>query len=194
MLAVGAIALTIATRASAEEQTSSTENAPAKEEEPRRPFAITVNPLGPIIQRYGANFEYSPSPHIGFAATLAFINVTHRDLHSTSSSSVYATGGVAEIGPRYYTGKSGPVGFYIGPSLLLGMLAIQSSTSSAVFGGALDVGVQGPIGSTILVGGGLGLQYTRYGLSSLDRASESRDPALRAGLSPRLLLTLGARF
>ena len=111
-----------------------------------------------------------------------------------------------ELGYRWYSGKAGPRGLYVGASFLLAHYDATPTkgvgTSTARngadvpfwnLGGALDVGWQGIFADRFVAGLGGGLQYTAPTHSFPQQEIPASVYANR-GLRPRILLGLGVAF
>ena len=164
------------------------------------PFTLLFNPIGVFIGRYSIQAEYQPVLHHAITLT-PFYNHTPVtmtvDGQETDLGSL--NGGGAELGYRYYTGRKGPNGFFVGPSLLF---ASYKSSQSGVqddsftsFGAAVDVGGQAVIGSGFVIGGGFGLQWTKTS-HDINTDNFNFASALIAGdgVRPRLLFSIGYAF
>lgn len=177
---------------------------PVQEEPPYKSFAIIANPLAIFIGRYSVQFEYLPALHHALTLnpfyTHAGININGVDFGTVS-------GGGAELGYKFYTGRKGPNGFFVGPSILFGTYSqsggvvdatngtTSPSTSFINYGGAIDLGGQAVVGPGIVIGGGFGLQWTKN-----NKALNTKDFNTAAnivaggGTWPRFLFTLGYAF
>jgi hypothetical protein len=170
------------------------EDAPADGASPARvPFGLTLNPGAFLIGKYGGNFEYSMMPHHALTVSAAYVSQATSD----SKSPDHVRGLALEVGWRFYTGTSGPVGAFFGPSLMAGAYSDDSPNGEMfdVLGGAIDVGFQTKIAKHFLFGAGVGVQTTspsvpyRATMSSLGSSSTTWSGAL-----PRALLMLGGTF
>jgi hypothetical protein len=202
---IAAITATADAHAAKEEGTQPRETS---SEDARRPVALTINPLAFVIERYGANFEYSFLPHhvvvaSGYVQTVPVemvrpfmpANVQIRD-GATSPS----LGG--EIGYRLYSGRTGANGLFIGGSFVAMPLAYPRLTSATMgratvelermygFGGAVDVGAQVITSFGLTLGGGLGATFLSYE----EVKDSSRLPIAMPSVLPRMLLQTGYAF
>jgi hypothetical protein len=107
------------------------------------------------------------------------------------------TGAGSELGYRYYFGRGGPRGMFLGPSFVLGDFSAKaqdgSTTSYIQLGGALDLGFQALVLDRISLSLGAGLQY----LASSPTIPPQQFPAdvyANSGLRPRLLASIGVAF
>ena len=170
-------------------------------------FALAVNPLGLTIGRYSITGEYMVAQH--HAVTLNPF-YTHAPVTITVGGKEYDAGALngfgGELGYRYYTGKKGMTGFFVGPSLLFAALSqsaaagegapgSKGSQSFTSLGGAVDIGGQAVLGPGIVLGGGFGLQYTKNS-ESLDSKDLNLASAIIAGggVRPRFLFAFGYAF
>jgi hypothetical protein len=133
---------------------------PFDEAPPLKQYAITAYLLSATIGRYSIQGEYLPATH--HAITL---NPFYTNVGITTDNVGSLTGFGGELGYRFYTGRKGPDGFFVGPSVLFGSY-LQSitglpSTSFTNVGGAIDIGGQGVLRHGVVVGGGFGLQWTK---------------------------------
>jgi hypothetical protein len=127
---------------------------PRAKHEPLHRVAFELNPLGLLVGRYSASAEALLAPHHGVIVTPYYSR--------TVTDTVHEAGG-AELGYRFFTGRTGPVGFTFGPSAF-----VQWGNDWQTFpahgnrteGVAFDVGGQTLLWDHILVGGGLGVGYT----------------------------------
>jgi len=171
---------------------------PVGQPEEPHPFTIALNPLGLFVGRYSISLEYQPVLH--HAITLnPFYN--HTTITDTVTDANYGTlnGGGAELGYRYYTGRKGPNGFFVGPSFLFGSYSqsINNSKSDSftAFGGAVDVGGQAVIGPGFVIGGGFGMQYTKTSKNiATDNLNLATVLIASGGVRPRFLFSVGYAF
>ncbi len=160
---------------------------------PTRRLTISYNPFGLQISRYGGNVELTLASHHVVEGNLYYLYS-----HTNSDSNNVFSGFGGEIGYHYFFGENGPRGFYAGPSFLLGFFnakaaATGESTSFQNFGGALDVGYQAIVADRIVLGLGVGLQYTVPTV----KFPQQEVPAsvyANAGFRPRMLLAIGVAF
>jgi hypothetical protein len=141
-----------------------------------RPLALEVNPLMAIIgSGVSANFELVPATHLGLVAS--------------PRASVVMPAWVAEAGVRYWSGdKRQAAGFFVGPSLVYGR-----TRGEALYGVALDVGVQTIFDSGLTLGAGIGVEILRgaLGTSALDVGPLASDVEVPNAVLPRLLFSVG---
>lgn len=170
-------------------------------------IAVAVHPLGLTIGRYSISGEYMVAQH--HAVTLNPF-YTHAPVTMTVNGKEYDGGALngfgGELGYRYYTGKKGMTGFFVGPSLLFSALSQTAATGEGAagskgsqsftsLGGAVDIGGQAVLGPGIVLGGGFGLQYTKNS-ESLDTKDLNLASAIIAGggVRPRFLFAFGYAF
>jgi len=164
-----------------------------------RQFAILANPLALSIGRYSVQVEYLPALHHAIVLNPVY---THAPVKYTANGQEIDAGSLngfgGEIGYKYYTGKKGPNGFYVGPSFLFASYSSSlpgtADKSFTSFGGAVDVGGQAVLGG-FTIGGGFGLQVTK---TSEDIETENFNFASAiiagGGWRPRALFTIGYAF
>jgi hypothetical protein len=166
-------------------------------------FALEANPLAAAIGRYSIQGEWLPAVHHAIVLNPHFdrvnANVSESIGGGSASFSEGFTGFGSELGYRFYTGEKGPNGFYVGPSLLVAHYSTsaggQSGASFSSIGAAVDAGGQWVIGPGVVVGFGVGLQY-----SSVSQDASTNGLPLAAaviagsGFRPRALLTVGYAF
>jgi hypothetical protein len=170
----------------------------------RHPVTVTINPLGFVMQRYGANVEIVPVPHHAFVGSAYLQSIPIAMVRSASGFDAInddpgsTLGG--ELGYRLYTGRRGADGFFVGGSYVTMTLAYPrlarnlASLDLVRFnasGAALDIGVQKVTDVGFTVGGGIGVMYVAYELPN----DNHRIPlTLEPHVLPRLLLTAGWSF
>jgi hypothetical protein len=159
----------------------------------RAPFGLTLNPGAFLIGKYGGNFEYSMMPHHALTVSAAYVS----QATSEAKNPDHLRGIALEVGWRFYSGTSGPVGAFFGPSLMAGAYSDDSPEGEMfdVLGGAIDAGFQTRLAKYILLGAGVGVQTTspsvpyRATTNSLGSSTTTWSGAL-----PRALLTIGGTF
>jgi hypothetical protein len=206
-LASPALALLVLALA-ASEAAAATETEPERrragqEDTGRRPVALTFNPLGLVIQRYGGNVEYSFAPHHVVAGTLYVQSVPVEMVRPFASgveirdpSTSPGFGG--ELGYRLYSGRKGAHGLFVGGSLVAMPVAYPRLGRDFVvelervygMGGAIDVGAQGITSFGLTIGGGIGASFLAYDMPDDPR----RLPFTIPTVLPRLLLQTGYAF
>jgi hypothetical protein len=173
----------------------------APPEQPYKQWNIVANPLGLFIGRYSITGEYLPALHHAVSLTPSY---THAAVKSTVNGvetdfgSVSGFGG--ELGYKFYSGKKGPNGFFVGPSFMFNsysssMTGVESKSFTSV-GGAIDIGGQGVIGDGFVIGGGFGLQYTKNSedLQNTENLNLASEVIASDGTRPRFLFTIGYAF
>lgn len=169
--------------------------------DPLRPVAVTLNPLGFAVERYGMNVEILPASHHAIVAS-AYLqstpvwlvkSIVGRDLITGEPGA--SPGG--EIGYRLYSGSRGADGLFVGTSFVVMPLAyprVADSLTSVELrrftatGAALDIGAQKVTSSGFTVGAGIGVMALAYDLP----ADNHRIPiAFEPHVLPRVLLTTG---
>jgi len=169
------------------------------EPEPKH-FNIMLNPLGFFIGRYSIQGEYLPALHHAITLTPFY---THAPVKVTVNGQEIdggsLNGGGAELGYRFYTGKKGPNGFFVGPSFLFGSYTQSfegtKGDSFTSFGGAIDFGGQAVVGPGITIGGGFGIQYTKTSKDiNTDNLNLASAIIAGGGTRPRFLFSVGYAF
>lgn len=175
----------------------------SRQDDTRRPVALTINPLGFLIQRYGGNVEYSFLPHHAVVAAgyvqsvpVSMVRPFAGNIEIRDRASSPGFGG--ELGYRLYSGRRGADGLFIGGSFVamplayprLGRdLAVELERIYGI-GGAVDVGAQTVTSFGLTIGGGLGASFLAYDMPN----DPSRLPFAMPHVLPRLLLTTGYSF
>jgi hypothetical protein len=162
------------------------------------PFSVEFNPLGLMVGgRLSFNAEWAPVTHHALIGSTYIIH-TSNDVAVTGdlTESQTFTGVGGELGYRYYTGRRGMNGVFIGPSLIGGAFNAGLPRGNQAFtnaGLAVDVGAQQIFADHIVVGGGVGVEYITV---SHDFHDLPTGPSAIAttGLKPRLLLSAGYGF
>jgi hypothetical protein len=176
-----------------------------EKEDERRSVAITINPLPLVAGRYGANLDVVPVPHHGVTTSLFVqtfpLGLVRRFIPQgvTVADPPSRVGG--EIGYRFYTGRMGANGFFLGPSLVLMPVAYPRATDAGVeitsfhaYGAAFDVGVQAVTSGGFTIGGGLGVMGLSYTLPRSNVAGVEIPPVATPHVLPWLLLAIGWSF
>lgn len=168
---------------------------------PFRSIVIQGEPLAIAIGRYALDLEYLPAPHHA-------VHLTAVGYYALPGPTDTFQGFGAEAGYRWYAGNSGPEGFFVGGSFLLGgyeyahttpnasTVNLPYSTQFVSVGGAIDAGFQWVVLGNFAVGAGAGAQYT------VDTTPPQFGPVSHAwqalmygpGVSPRVLLSIGTAF
>jgi hypothetical protein len=175
----------------------------SRQDDTRRPVALTLNPLGFVIQRYGGNLEYSFAPHHVIAGTgyvqtvpVEMVRPFARGVEIRDRATAPSFGG--ELGYRLYSGRRGADGLFIGGSFVAMPVAYpRLGRDRAVeleriygVGGAVDIGAQTVTSWGLTIGGGLGASFLAYGMPN----DPSRLPFAMPNVLPRLLLQTGYSF
>lgn len=198
-LAVLALSLSVGGRASAD--FGDTVNDVGKSLDPPGNYhavAVEWNPLGIFVGgRLSFQGEIVPSEHHALELSANFVHTTS-DVAIGNSATIQQTftGAGGEVGYRYYTGRRGPNGFFVGPSFIAGLYNAslpQNEQSFSNIGIAVDVGLQKIFFEHLVVGGGVGLQWTTVSHDFADLPTNASIIA-GGGLKPRLLLALGYAF
>ena len=195
---------------SADAATEEAERAePSRQDDTRRPVALTINPLAFVIQRYGGNVEWSFARHhalvgSGYVQTVPveMVRPFAGELDIRDKNATPGFGG--ELGYRLYSGKRGADGLFIGASFVAMPVAyprlggISASQRQATvelqrihgYGGAIDVGAQTVTSWGLTFGGGIGASFLAYDYPN----DPSRLPYSLPNVLPRLLLQTGYSF
>ncbi len=168
---------------------------------------MQLNPLAIASGRYSLQAEYLPAAHHAITLNPYYLSVpvtVTLNGKEIDGGSIRGFGG--ELGYRFYSNNAGPNGFFVGPSFLLstntqtapeGRAAAGSSGSDSFmsYGAAVDVGGQVMFGPGILIGAGIGLQYTKNS-QALDTDNLNLASAVIAdgGIRPRFLFAAGFAF
>lgn len=189
------------------DRTASSQQGMHEAEHELKSIAIEANPLGVFIGHYSINVEWMPAMHHALVLNPHYdsvtAGVTATDGTSVVSYDEHFSGGGAELGYRFYTGRKGPNGFFVGPSLLLAAYSASNSeitgskaTNFSRVGFAIDIGGQAVLDSGFVVGGGFGLQRTW--VNGVDDYSGdlplSAELLVGGGVRPRFLFTVGYAF
>lgn len=161
---------------------------------------ISVNPLGLLIGRYSIQGDIMLVPHL--AVTINPV-ITHSTVTVESGGKEAEIGSLTgfggEVGGRFYTGKRGPEGFFVGPSFLFSSNTGKGwgggEQSFLAYGAALDLGGQVMFDSGFTFSGGFGLQYTTTS-EEITANNFNLASAIVAGggIRPRFLISLGYAF
>jgi hypothetical protein len=168
----------------------------------RRILALELNPLSALaIHRWGANIIFAPfdhhalilSPFHAYARTYP-INLFDDAGDPLQLPVQTFSGWGAELGYRYYSGRGGLRGLFLGPSLIADWMTAQaqngSQTSYLYYGIAADVGYQVLINDRVSLSLGGGLQYARPDKDIPKQGLMAKYYA-NAAVLPRLLISIG---
>ena len=168
-----------------------------KKEAPFRPYAVTLNALTLFVLRPSVNFEVLPAVHHSI-----IVNPSFQAMSRTEKWSFMTLG--IDLGYRYYTGKKGANGLFIGPSLVYNYFNVKWSHEGdnenvfSTYGLAIDLGGQHVFDNGLTIGGGAGVRY--FGRTATDFPPIHPEVhvaslfATKKGFSPRILFTLGYSF
>jgi hypothetical protein len=173
----------------------------------RRFVAIEWNPVSLIIGKISANVIIVPVDHFGIVISPYYA--------STSTSPIYLyddtanplapaptsqapkqtfTGGGTELGARYYFGRGGPRGFFLGPSFMVADFTATAANASTTqflnLGFAADVGFQALVVDRLSLSLGVGVQYT-FTDKTIPNQQFPADVYANAGFRPRALASIG---
>ena len=169
---------------------------------PQRYLALEINPLaGLALHRWGGNIIIAPLEHHAIivnpfhVSTQTYaINLYDDNGNPITLPVQHFSGWGGELGYRYYSGRGGLRGLFLGPSLFADWMTVTaqdgSQTKYIYYGVAADVGYQALINHRVSLGFGAGLQY---GLPNKDLPRQGFQAKYYANpiLLPRLLISLG---
>jgi hypothetical protein len=178
-----------------------------------RHFTLTWNPLTLFAVRAQLTLEIMLIEHHALELSGFYggtrTNEVYPNPSDTSHEDALTTlfqGGGGEIGYRWYAGKEGPRGFYVGPSFLLAYYTATPARGAGTpeqmdgatisywnLGGAIDAGWQALLADRWVVGLGGGLQYT-VPTHSFPAQELPASVYANPGLRPRLSVALGVAF
>ncbi len=171
-------------------------------EPPRRYVALELNPLaGLALHRWGVNLILAPfehhaiilNPYHAYARTYP-INLFDDNGNPILLPIQYFNGWGAELGYRYYTGRGGLRGLFLGPSVFADWMTVEAQdgakTDYIYYGIAADVGYQVLITDRVSVSFGAGLQYGRPDKDIPRQGFQAKYYANPIVL-PRLLISIG---
>jgi hypothetical protein len=163
----------------------------------RRWLALTLNPVAPLIGRWGGNIEMLPAAHHGIVVSASYVarpdccTSTPSDSAGASpANSNLLRGGFGELGYRYYTSGRGPAGLFFGPSLVAGAVGTGPEGTISLVGGAFDVGGQ-LLFHGFVFGAGLGVQALHASRAITKTDDPTVDVLTQSMISPRVLATIG---
>lgn len=180
-----------------------------RQDDTRRPVALTINPLAFVIQRYGGNVEWSFARHNALVVSgyvqsvpVEMVRPFAGEIEIRDKNASPGLGG--ELGYRLYSGRRGADGLFLGASFVampvayprVGAVDARSSQPSIELarvygvGGAIDIGAQTVTSWGLTIGGGLGASFLAYDFPN----DPSRLPYSLPGVLPRLLLQTGYSF
>jgi hypothetical protein len=204
-----ASAFAIASSADAATEEDGERTRESRQDDTRRPVALTINPLAFVIQRYGGNIEWSFARHHALVASgyvqsvpVEMVRPFAGELEIKDKSATPGFGG--ELGYRVYSGKRGADGLFLGGSFVampvayprLGAIDARSAQATVELqriygvGGAIDIGAQTVTSWGLTIGGGLGASFLAYDYPN----DPSRLPYALPNVLPRLLLQTGYSF
>lgn len=170
---------------------------PFDEPGPFKPFAIEINPLGLVVGgRLSLQAEWAFAAHHVVVVNPQFQSTTGDVTRNGVTEDWRFQGVGGELGYRYYTGRRGMNGVFLGPSVIAGIYNASMPGSDQAFstiGVAADVGVQQIFFDHLVIGGGVGLQYLAVSEEFGDLPSGPGQIG-EDGVKPRLLLSAGYAF
>jgi hypothetical protein len=172
---------------------------------PSRPITVEWNPLPLMtIGKLSANVVFVPIDHNALIVSPFFAWTTTNPIYvyddagnATQLPTQSFKGFGSELGYRYYFGKGGPRGFFVGPSLIVASFnaTAQNGSETQFFdlGLAADAGYEVLIADRLALSLGGGVQYTTPTKSIPDQQFPAEIYANR-GFRPRVLVALGWAF
>jgi hypothetical protein len=171
---------------------------------PRRVVSVAWNPFALIIGKASLELVVTPREHHALVLNPFYVWTTTQPIvitddmgHMTQLATQSFTGWGGELGYRYYFGKGGPRGLFLGPSLILGGFSVRAGNGTQTqflqYGGAVDVGYQLLVAERISLSLGGGVEVV-----GTDKAIPSQQLPARLyanfGVWPRLLASFGVAF
>ena len=155
-----------------------------------RHVALVANPLGLIAGHVSVEAQWMLAEHHALVVN-PFLDVVESSVVLFTGDDRQQFGYGGELGYRYFSGRRGPNGLFVGPSVIYGHNHVSAGADAhgtdvgvqdfSYVGAAIDFGAQGILDSGFTIGGGAGAGLTlRFG----DKPS----------WSPRLLFTIGYAF
>ncbi len=172
---------------------------------PRRVLTIEYNPLALVIGRVSGNVVAVPIDHHGLVLTPFYASTTTVPIYVVDASGQPTTqlpkqkfeGFGGEIGYRYYSGLSGPRGFFAGPSLAIASITATAGnltqTSFVDYVLAGDVGYAALVADRVAITLGVGAQYT-FTSKTIPNQQPPANIYANTGFEPRVLAALGCAF
>ena len=170
-----------------------------------RSLVVEWNPLPLLfIGKVSANVVWAPVDHHAIVLSPFFASVNTVPIYvyddagnATRLPEQRFRGFGAELGYRYYFGRGGPRGVFVGPSLLLGSFDVTAEVGGKTryldYGIAGDVGFETLIADDFAIALGAGLQYTAPSKSIPDQQFPANVYA-NSLVRPRAILSLGWAF
>lgn len=175
---------------------------------PRRVVAVEWNaaPLF-IIQKLSVNVVIVPVDHHALVLSPFYAWDTTQPIYVFSGSATAPammqlpkqqfSGFGGEIGYRYYTETRGPRGFFVGPSLIFGVMSAKAQDGNVTdyldLGLAVDVGYQAIVADSVVLSLGAGVQYTTPD-KSIPNQQFPADVYANSKVFPRALASIGWVF
>ena len=179
-----------------------------EEPPPSRIVTLQWNPVDLVYERLSANLQIVPTSHHALMLTpFYFDSQTAAFTQSGTDAggnpvnvqvpSQKFEGFGGEIGYRYFTGHSGPRGFFIGPSFIIADVQATAGSGAQTtlmdYGIAVDAGYQMLVADNWAVSLGLGAEYVFTSKSLPDQQWPANIYA-NSGFHPRPLFALGYAF
>ena len=172
---------------------------------PRRVIAVEWNPLSLFtIGKLSANVVIVPINHHALILSPFYAWTTTQPIYTyddqgnaTQLPQQKFSGFGCEIGYRYYTGDSGPRGFFVGPSLILASMTAAAQNGNHTpytdYGVAVDIGYEMILADSVALSLGAGAQYATPDKSIPDQQFPA-DIYANSRVFPRALASLGWAF
>ncbi len=171
---------------------------------PRRILTVELQPFPFILGKVGGTIVIAPLDHHALVLSPFYV--------STETAAIYIyddagnptqlpkqtfKGFRGELGYRYYFGKRGPRGFFLGPSAVLASLTATaldgSKTRFLDYGVAADIGYQALVADRVALSLGGGAEYT-WNNKTIPNQQYPSNLYANGGVHPRLLFSLGWAF
>jgi hypothetical protein len=204
LLECAAFVFTFATSAAALAEPEPAVDVVIQDEPPRRILTIEWQPVPLITGKAIANIVIAPVDHHALVLSPAYV--------STETAAIYIyddagnptqlpkqtfKGFRGELGYRYYFGKGGPRGFFLGPSAVLSPLTATaqdgSKTNFLNYGIAADIGYQALVADRVSLTLGGGAEYT-WNNKTIPNQQYPSNLYANGGVHPRLIFSLGCAF
>jgi len=170
----------------------------------RRYVTVEWSPLALFLGKISANVVIAPVDHHSIVLSPFYASTTTIPIYiydnggnPTQLPQQTFKGGGGELGYRYYFGRGGPRGFFVGPSLMFGAFTAtaQNGADTQFFnlGVAADVGFQALVLDRISLSLGAGAQYNAT-TTTIPNQQFPADVFANSGVRPRLLASVGCAF
>jgi hypothetical protein len=171
----------------------------------RRTISVEWNPLALFtIGKLSANVVIVPVDHHALVLSPFYAWTTTQPIFVFSDQGAATqlptqkfSGFGGEIGYRYYTEARGPRGFFVGPSLIFGVMSAKAQDGNETdyldLGVAVDVGYEAIIADSVVLSLGAGVQYTTPD-KSIPSQQFPADIYANSKVFPRALASIGWVF